>query len=74
MVLETRAIYGVSRMDDLVQNKSTKGRIKLDNEDEDFLYNTLVSFGMFKKKGVQAQNLHNIATKDVRTKEIESDL
>ena len=60
-------------MDALVHNESTKGRIRFDKQDEDCLYSTLVSFGMLKTEELQAQNLHNIATKDVATKEIESD-
>lgn len=69
--LETRALYGVSRTDDLVHNEATKGRIKLDNQDEDRLYNTLVSFGILKNEG---KSLQNIATKDLATKDIERDL
>ena len=74
IALETRALYGVSRMDNLVHNESTKGRIKLDNQDEDRLYNILVSFGMLKNVDAQVQSLQNIATKDVVTQEIERDL
>ena len=72
MALETRALYGVSRTDDLVHNESTKGRIKLNNQDENHLHDMLVSFGLFKTK--KTQSLLNIATKDIATKEIERDL
>ncbi len=72
IALETRALHGVSRTDDLVHNEATKGRIKLDNQDENRLHDQLVSFGLFKTK--ESQSLQNIATKDIATKEIERDL
>ena len=71
--METRALYGVGNTtDDLVHNESTKGRIKLDNQDENRLHDQLVSFGLFSTK--ESESLKNIATKDVATKEIERDL
>ena len=72
VALETRALHGVSRTDDLIHNDLLK--IKLDNQDEDRLHDMLVSFGMFKTEETQIQSLQNIATKDVTTKEIERDL
>ena len=73
IALETRALYGVGNTtDDLVHNESTKGRIKLDNQDENRLHDQLVSFGLFSTK--ESESLKNIATKDVATKEIERDL
>ena len=72
MAMETRALYGVSTTDDLVHNESTKGRIKLDNQDEKHLHDQLVSFGLFKTK--ELQRLQNTATKDIATQEIERDV
>ena len=66
-----RALHCVSRTDDLIHNESTKGGIKLDNQEEDRLHDMLVSFGMFKTEETQIQSLQ---TKDVATKEIERDL
>ncbi len=64
--LETRALYGVSRTDDLVHNEATKGRIKLDNQDENRLHDQLVSFGLFKTK--ESQSLQNICNKGYSNK------
>ena len=50
MALETRALFYVSRMDALVHNESTKGRIKFDTQDEDRLHDILVSFNMLSKR------------------------
>ena len=33
MALETRAVFDIGRMDALVHNESTKGRLKLDTQD-----------------------------------------
>ena len=65
MVL-TRA-HSVSKMDDLVHNESTNGRSKLDIEDDDCLYSTLVSLGMIKKRECKSKVS---TTKDISTKEI----
>ncbi len=74
IALETRALFGVNRMDDLVHNESTAGRIRLDCQDEDRLYSMLASFGMLRQEEAQVQILHNIATKDVATEVIARDL
>ncbi len=74
IALETRALFGVNRMDDLVHNESTAGRIRLECQDEDRLYSMLASFGMLRQEEAQVQILHNIATKDVATEVIARDL
>ena len=62
----------VSARQIILSNESTKGRIKLDNQDENHVHDQLGSFGLFKTK--ESQRLQNIATKDIATQEIERDL
>lgn len=69
---ETREMFSVGRDDTLAHNECTRGRQKLDNQDEENLMKTLARFNLF--SGDMPTNLQNIATKDLATSQIEDDL
>ena len=69
---KTRAVYGLDYDDDYSHNESFKGRQTQDSRDEDSLLATLKSFNLFSDEA--RDDLQNIATKDIVTKEIEDHL
>lgn len=69
---ETRAVYHLDSDDEYSHNESGKGRQTQDSRDEDNLLTTLKSFKLFSDEA--CQDLQNMATKDIVTKDIENDL
>ena len=69
---ETRAVYNLDYDDDYSHNESFKGRQTHDSHDEDKLLAALKSFNLSSDEA--CDNLQNIATKDIATKEIENEL
>ena len=72
MANETKNAYGLDTNDAYVHNESTKWRQRQDNNEEDNLFRTFLSHNLFSKEA--PEDLQNIASKDLVTKEIECDL
>ena len=69
---KTRGVYHLDSYDEYSHNESGKGRQTQDNHDEDNLLTTLKSFKLFSDEA--CDDLQNMATKDIVTKDIENDL
>ena len=65
-------MYRLDSYDEYSHNKSGKGRQTQDSRDEDNLLTTLKSFKLFSHEA--CDDLQNMATKDIVTKDIENDL
>ena len=69
---KTRGVYHLDSYDEYSHNESGKGRQTQDSHDEDNLLTTLKSFKLFSDEA--CDDLQNMATKDIVTKDIENDL
>jgi len=69
----TRNLFNASLEDQHVHKESTVGRRKLDNKDEDSVYETLQRFKVF-SIDLQTKALQSIATKDIATETIQTSL
>lgn len=70
---KTRALFHVGSDDQIIHNEATKGRMKRDSEDEDNIKSVLQRFKVFSPEA-RYDVLHNIATKDLATIDIQQSL